>query len=105
MASLPSYEDATSRLDWLELVAPYVPVRDLGRLCSVNRRFYRVFAPRLWNDPLPMVRTLGLQQSNGEHDMPPRPLHDDAFLPRPQRRPRQVLFVLSILPCIFQKVA
>ncbi|KAH6679846.1 hypothetical protein F5X68DRAFT_32768 [Plectosphaerella plurivora] len=64
MAGLPSYEDAIGRLDWLELVAPYVLVTDLGRLCSVNRRFYRVFAPRLWNDPLPTVRTLGLQQSD-----------------------------------------
>lgn len=51
-AYLPSYQDATTRPDWLALVAPYVPVREYARLCLVCRRFYRQFAPRLWNDPL-----------------------------------------------------
>ncbi|OHE92472.1 hypothetical protein CORC01_12263 [Colletotrichum orchidophilum] len=64
MASLPSYQDAVSILDWLELVAPYVADKDFASLCSVNRRFYAVFAPRLWNDPLVAVRRLGLDPSD-----------------------------------------
>ncbi|OLN95232.1 hypothetical protein CCHL11_08165 [Colletotrichum chlorophyti] len=64
MAQLPSYEDAVSKLDWLELVAPYVDDKDFARLCSVNSRFYTVFAPRLWNDPLVAVRRLGLDPSD-----------------------------------------
>ncbi|KAH6620656.1 hypothetical protein B0J18DRAFT_430348 [Chaetomium sp. MPI-SDFR-AT-0129] len=54
-ADLPSYQDATARPDWLELVAPWLPLRDYPRLCLVSRRFYGQFAPRLWNDPLGMV--------------------------------------------------
>ncbi|KAK1460090.1 hypothetical protein CMEL01_03089 [Colletotrichum melonis] len=65
MATLPSYQDAVSKLDWLELVAPYVADKDFTSLCSVNKRFYAVFAPRLWNDPLVAVRRLGLDPSNG----------------------------------------
>ncbi|KAK1976013.1 hypothetical protein LZ30DRAFT_604308 [Colletotrichum cereale] len=64
MAALPSYQDAVSRLDWLQLVASYVGDKDLASLCSVNRRFYAVFAPRLWNDPLIAVRRLGLDPSD-----------------------------------------
>ncbi|KAK0748527.1 hypothetical protein B0T21DRAFT_398594 [Apiosordaria backusii] len=48
----PSYQEATRRLDWVELIAPYVPIREYARLCLVDRRFYRHLAPRLWNDPL-----------------------------------------------------
>lgn len=65
MAELPSYQDAVSRLDWLGLVAPYVEDKDVAQLCSVNRRFYAVFAPRLWNDPLVAIRRLGLDPSDG----------------------------------------
>ncbi|KZL85890.1 leucine rich repeat domain containing protein [Colletotrichum incanum] len=65
MATLPSYQDAISRLDWLELVASYIEDKDLASLCSVNRRFYAVFASRLWNDPLVAVRRLGLDPSDG----------------------------------------
>jgi hypothetical protein len=65
MASLPSYEDAVSRLDWLELVVRYVSVRDFRSLCLVNTHFYRVFAPRLWNDPLRARRVIGLDPSDG----------------------------------------
>ncbi|GKT76597.1 leucine rich repeat domain containing protein [Colletotrichum tofieldiae] len=64
MATLPSYQDAISRLDWLGLVASYVEDKDLASLCSVNRRFYAVFAARLWNDPLVAVRRLGLDPSD-----------------------------------------
>ncbi|KAK1712003.1 LOW QUALITY PROTEIN: hypothetical protein BDP67DRAFT_544855 [Colletotrichum lupini] len=64
MATLPSYQDAVSKLDWLELVAPYVADKDFTSLCSVNKRFYAVFAPRLWNDPLVAVRRLGLDPSD-----------------------------------------
>ncbi|KAI8255732.1 hypothetical protein K4K58_005429 [Colletotrichum sp. SAR11_239] len=61
---LPSYQDAVSRLDWLELVAPYVEYKDFSSLCSVSRHFYAIFAPRLWNDPLVAVRRLGLDPSD-----------------------------------------
>ncbi|KAI8316430.1 hypothetical protein K4K61_007336 [Colletotrichum sp. SAR11_59] len=61
---LPSYQDAVSRLDWLELVAPYVEYEHFSRLCSVSRHFYAIFAPRLWNDPLLAVRRLGLDPSD-----------------------------------------
>ncbi|KAK2011813.1 hypothetical protein LZ32DRAFT_659294 [Colletotrichum eremochloae] len=64
MATLPSYQDAVSRLDWLQLVASYVEDKDLASLCSVNRRFYALFAPRLWNDPLVAVRRLGMHPSD-----------------------------------------
>ncbi|KAK2049966.1 hypothetical protein LZ31DRAFT_256292 [Colletotrichum somersetense] len=64
MATLPSYQDAVARLDWLRLVASYVRDKDLASLCSVNRRFYALFAPRLWNDPLVTVRRLGLHPSD-----------------------------------------
>ncbi|KAM0330924.1 hypothetical protein ACHAQA_003881 [Verticillium albo-atrum] len=62
----PSYQDAVRRLDWLALVAPYVAVTDFPSLCSVNSHFRNVFGPRLWNDPLRTVRTLGLDPS---HDL------------------------------------
>ncbi|KAI8208326.1 hypothetical protein KHU50_006266 [Colletotrichum sp. SAR 10_65] len=61
---LPSYQDAVSRLDWLELVAPYVEYKDFSSLCSVSTHFYATFAPRLWNDPLVAVRRLGLDPSD-----------------------------------------
>ncbi|KAK4142784.1 uncharacterized protein C8A04DRAFT_37999 [Dichotomopilus funicola] len=34
-ADLPSYQDATARPDWLELVAPWLPLRDYPRLYHV----------------------------------------------------------------------
>ncbi|EEU44112.1 uncharacterized protein NECHADRAFT_30392 [Fusarium vanettenii 77-13-4] len=49
MASLPSYQEAVS-VDWLRLVAPYISPRDYAALCRVNRRFWDMFAPRLWRD-------------------------------------------------------
>ncbi|KAK3320713.1 hypothetical protein B0T19DRAFT_430250 [Cercophora scortea] len=61
----PSYQDAIRRLDWLEIVAPYVSARELARLCRVSKRFYHQFAPRLWNDALPLARQLGLQRDDG----------------------------------------
>lgn len=66
MDVLPSYQDATKRLDWLVLVAPYVRVRDYARLCRVSRRFYSHFAPRLWNDPVQVARSLGICRDDGE---------------------------------------
>ncbi|KAK4205739.1 hypothetical protein QBC40DRAFT_1752 [Triangularia verruculosa] len=56
-ANPPSYQEATRHLDWVELIAPYVPIREYARLCLVNRRFYRHLAPRLWNDPLATAST------------------------------------------------
>jgi hypothetical protein len=66
MAGLPSYEEATARPDWLALVAPYVNFRDYWRLSLVNRHFWRIFAPRLWENPLKTVRLAGLDPSDGE---------------------------------------
>ncbi|KAJ4152953.1 hypothetical protein LMH87_009470 [Akanthomyces muscarius] len=61
MASLPSYQEATTRADWLELAAPYIHIADHHVLCLVNRHFWKVFAPRLWVDILTTVRRRGLQ--------------------------------------------
>ncbi|KAK3387478.1 hypothetical protein B0H63DRAFT_470121 [Podospora didyma] len=64
MAHPPSYQDATRKLDWLEIVAPYAHARDYARLCLVSKRFHRHFAPRLWNDPLTAANTLLLNRDN-----------------------------------------
>ncbi|KAL2135791.1 hypothetical protein VTI74DRAFT_6857 [Chaetomium olivicolor] len=58
MAHPPSYQDATTTPDWLELVARSIPIREYARLCLVSRRFYRHFAPRLWNEPLAVAGML-----------------------------------------------
>lgn len=65
MSSLPSYQEAVGRSDWLGIVAPYASARDYASLCLVSRRFYRQFAPRLWIDPLRTVRVLGLDPGDG----------------------------------------
>lgn len=73
MTSLPSYQEAVARSDWLEIAGPYVPVRDYASLCLVSRRFYNQFAPRLWIDPIRMVRLLGLDPGDGViARLPPR---------------------------------
>ncbi|POS73496.1 hypothetical protein DHEL01_v208108 [Diaporthe helianthi] len=58
MEQLPSYQDATGKKQWLELVAPYVDASDYQSLCCVSRKFHRLFAPRAWKDPLAVVRRL-----------------------------------------------
>ncbi|CAK7268651.1 hypothetical protein SEPCBS57363_003201 [Sporothrix epigloea] len=63
-ASLPSYDEAVSGGHWLNLVAPYVAVQDYPKLCRVSRRFYDLFAPRLWRDPLQTVCRLGLHPND-----------------------------------------
>ncbi|KAJ9138670.1 Leucine rich repeat domain containing protein [Pleurostoma richardsiae] len=63
MAHLPSYQEATSQ-DWLEVVSPYIPLRDYRTLCLVSKRFYEQFAPRLYNSPLAIVRALGLDPND-----------------------------------------
>ncbi|KAI0388823.1 hypothetical protein F5Y17DRAFT_470152 [Xylariaceae sp. FL0594] len=65
-SSLPSYSEATSEVDWLLLVAPFVPASSWTACCLINRRFYRHFAPRLWQDPLVTIRQLGLRPNDGE---------------------------------------
>ncbi|KAJ6439487.1 leucine rich repeat domain-containing protein [Purpureocillium lavendulum] len=60
MAALPSYQEATSRPDWLRLTAPYVRFDDYRSLCLVSRRSWRIFAPCLWADLLRAVRRAGL---------------------------------------------
>ncbi|KAI1214380.1 uncharacterized protein F4807DRAFT_468294 [Annulohypoxylon truncatum] len=64
MEILPSYEDAISNPDWLDLVADYIPVIYWSRCCLVDHRFYRRFAPRLWQDPLVTIRRLGLHPND-----------------------------------------
>ncbi|KAI0533510.1 hypothetical protein GGR58DRAFT_111020 [Xylaria digitata] len=64
MDILPSYREATSRLDWLSLVAPFVPTPSWTSCCLVDHRFYNHFAPRLWQDPLPTIRQLGLHPND-----------------------------------------
>ncbi|KAI1115441.1 hypothetical protein F5Y14DRAFT_129622 [Nemania sp. NC0429] len=64
MDVLPSYGEATSRLDWLSLVAHHIPASSWTSCCLVDRRFYSFFAPRLWQDPLVVVRQLGLHPND-----------------------------------------
>ncbi|OTB13422.1 hypothetical protein K445DRAFT_304158 [Daldinia sp. EC12] len=64
MEILPSYKRATTAPDLLDLVAAYIPVVDWTRCCLVDRRFYRQFAPRLWQDPLVTIRHLGLHPND-----------------------------------------
>ncbi|KAI5458149.1 leucine rich repeat domain protein [Mariannaea sp. PMI_226] len=64
MESLPSYHEATSRPDWLALAVPFVPPCDYPAACLVNRRFWSVFAPRLWSNVLRTVRRAGLQSGD-----------------------------------------
>lgn len=66
MADLPSYQEATARLDWLQVAAPYADPADYHSLCIVNRHFWSVFAPRLWVDILRTVRLRGLDPSDGK---------------------------------------
>lgn len=64
MNTLPSYEDAVSGGHWLDLAAPYMPIRSYSKLCRVSRRFYSHFSPRLWNDPIQTARLLGLHPND-----------------------------------------
>ncbi|KAI1269748.1 hypothetical protein F5Y18DRAFT_371377 [Xylariaceae sp. FL1019] len=64
MGGLPSYHEATTRPDWLSFVTPIVPPSDWARCCLVDHRFYRHFAPRLWQDPLVTIRKLGLHPND-----------------------------------------
>ncbi|KAI0025296.1 hypothetical protein F4780DRAFT_768497 [Xylariomycetidae sp. FL0641] len=64
MDSLPSYSEATTTPDWLALVAPCVPSRSWPACCLVDRRFYQHFAPLLWQDPLVVIRQLGLHPND-----------------------------------------
>ncbi|KAI1745599.1 hypothetical protein F4680DRAFT_108534 [Xylaria scruposa] len=64
MDILPSYGEATTRLDWLSLVAPHVPASSWTSCCLVDCRFYHRFAPRLWRDPLVTIRQLGLHPND-----------------------------------------
>ncbi|KAK0612855.1 hypothetical protein B0T17DRAFT_602476 [Bombardia bombarda] len=58
----PSYQDATKQPDWIELVAPYIDPRDHRSLCLVSKRFYGLFALRMWNDPFATALAFGLQR-------------------------------------------
>lgn len=66
METLPSYQAATTRIDWLAVVAPYVRFADYYALCLVDHRSWRIFAPRLWVNILRAVRRRGLNPSDGK---------------------------------------
>ncbi|KAI0420390.1 hypothetical protein F5X98DRAFT_26550 [Xylaria grammica] len=85
MDILPSYSEATSRPDWLSLVAPFVPAPSWTSCCLVDRRFYHHFAPRLWQDPLATIRQLGLHP-NDDLAWYRRFIHKHARSARPQTR-------------------
>ncbi|KAJ4405817.1 hypothetical protein N0V85_004607 [Neurospora sp. IMI 360204] len=59
--SLPTYQEATSTVDWLELAGPSISIRDYARLCRVSRHFYHYFLPRLWTDPFAICYALELK--------------------------------------------
>ncbi|PON23677.1 hypothetical protein TGAM01_v207324 [Trichoderma gamsii] len=61
---LPSYQQATSRGDWLRLAAPYVAFTDYPSLCRVSRHFWSVFAPRIWRDPRAASGWLGWREDS-----------------------------------------
>ncbi|KAM0513946.1 hypothetical protein ACHAPE_007301 [Trichoderma viride] len=61
---LPSYQQATSRGDWLRLAAPYAAFTDYPSLCRVNRHFWSVFAPRIWRDPRAASGWLGWREDS-----------------------------------------
>ena len=65
MAALPSYQEATARLDGLAIVVPYVAFADYRALCLVDHRFWSVFAPKLWGNLLSSVRQSGLDPGDG----------------------------------------
>ncbi|RGP60301.1 hypothetical protein FLONG3_10930 [Fusarium longipes] len=67
MASLPSYRDAVSA-DWVRLVVPYISPNDFAALCRVNRRFWRIFAPRIWGH-IPSTSSDRLVGRDPEHDI------------------------------------
>lgn len=69
MEQLPSYQDATGKKQWLELVVPYIDPSDYQSLCCVSRQFHSHFAPRAWKDPLAVVRTLNRDTAYGEHSV------------------------------------
>ncbi|KAI1330612.1 hypothetical protein F5Y16DRAFT_338954 [Xylariaceae sp. FL0255] len=64
MDVLPSYSEATTGPDWLALVRSYVPASHWARCCLVSRRFYDHFASFLWQDPLVIIRLLGLHPND-----------------------------------------
>lgn len=62
----PPYHEAIRQKHWVEIVAPYIDVRDYTNLCRVSQKFYSVFAIRLWKDPLNMLRELRSNTSDGK---------------------------------------
>ncbi|KAK3947100.1 hypothetical protein QBC32DRAFT_385789 [Pseudoneurospora amorphoporcata] len=66
-ATLPSYQEATRKLDWLELADPYIPIDCYARLCCASWRFYKYFLPKLWADPFAICYALGpISKPDGE---------------------------------------
>ncbi|RFU72096.1 leucine rich repeat domain containing [Trichoderma arundinaceum] len=51
--ALPSYQDAVSRSDWLQLAAPYMAYTDYPALCRVNRRWWCCKVAALIRNRLP----------------------------------------------------
>ena len=62
----PSYEEAIRQKDWVEFVAPYLDICEYAKLCRVSKKFYAIFAIRLWKDPLAILRELRRDTATGE---------------------------------------
>ncbi|KAK1832767.1 hypothetical protein QBC39DRAFT_255956 [Podospora conica] len=92
----PSYREATERQDWLRLVAPYISLRDHASLCLVSRRFYRHFAPRLWNDPVAVLRVVRPHADCDEGTLPLRAYHDFILRRVDETRPATRRLVRSL---------
>ncbi|KAM0249179.1 hypothetical protein ACHAQJ_009159 [Trichoderma viride] len=61
---LPTYQQAVSRGDWVQLAAPYIAFTDYPALCCVSRHFWSVFAPRIWRDPYTSSKLLGWSEES-----------------------------------------
>lgn len=92
---LPTYHEATARADWLALAGPYVQFADYRALCLVSRRFWRVFAPRLWGDILDSAARLGLDPAEGEFPLPALWLVSAKATATPPLHDCPALFVLA----------
>ncbi|KAK3392265.1 hypothetical protein B0T20DRAFT_472122 [Sordaria brevicollis] len=56
--TIPTYEEATRPVDWLQLAGPFISIQDYARLCRVSRHFCDYFLPRLWADPFAICYAL-----------------------------------------------
>lgn len=83
---LPSYSEAISRPDWLQLAAPYIAITDYPALCRVSSRCWHIFAPLLWRDPCAWSKRLGRSTDDDTGAFWGRFLLRDARLLSPRTR-------------------